>query len=263
MLASALVKSSILKNTLLKLLRKGYSESLVSLMDRIHPADLAMTFSEMDPSDTILMFDQISNDRHVAHIISELKNKKIRNNIITSLNSKRIKQVFSYIEPNIAVKIIGTLRKKEAEIVIRLMNKNEVEELAKLQKHKRASAGNLMNTAFTALREDLSSEEALKIKKRDVDIQKQDYAYLVDKNNVLVGRIQTKDLLMNMSKTVSLSEISDPNPLYIRPNTKKSDIIRLFKKYRPKEIVVVNDKKEILGLIIYQDFIRIIIENTP
>jgi magnesium transporter len=263
MLVSALMRSSILKNTLLKLLRKGYSESLVSLMDRIHPADLAMSFSEMETSETCLMFDQISNDRHAAHIIAELKNKNIRNKIIMGLNSKRVNQIFSHIKPNITVKILDSLPPKEAQIIIKLMNKNEVDELAKLQKHKKATAGKLMNTSFLKLRADTSFDEALKQIKKDPDFQKQDYVYLIDKNNTLVGRLQIKDILGSTSKIQALSEVSESNPLYIRPATKKNDIIQLFKKYRPKEIVVVNEKKQVLGVINYKDFIRIIIEHTP
>ena len=263
MLVSAFVKTSILKNTMLKLLKKGYSQSLVSLIDRVHPADLAITFSEMNSSDISLMFDQVSNDRHAAHIISELKNKKIRNSIITGLNSKRVKQVFSYIDSNVAVKILETLPKKESAIITRLMNKNNVDELSKLQRYKQATAGHLMNTLFITVDGNTTTEDIIKKIKKDKKYQKQDYIYLVSKEGSLLGRLQTKDLLLQSSKANSFSELSEVNILTIKHDTKKNEIIRLFKKYRPKEIAVVNDKKQLLGVINYQDFIRIIIDHSP
>ena len=255
------MKPSILKNTILKLFHKGYSKNLSALIDRIHPADLALVFPSIQDKERKTLFDQIIDDEHAAKILTEITDRKLVAKILNGLNHKRICDVFHYMEPDDAADILGFLPTKDSEAILRLMQKDDATEVNKLLKYEPDTAGGIMTPGFVAVLGDNDVEEIRRKLRKIKGIELIIYIYTVDKESRLLGRVPVSDILIAPDDT-KISKITDKNIFYVKSRVPRDEVLRIVNKYHLIEIPVVNKDRQILGIITADDVMDVMKNET-
>ena len=85
--------------------------------------------------------------------------------------------------------------------------------------------------------------------------------YVVDKKDILLGRLSLKDLLV-ASDDAFVSDIYIPKVDFVNVNDEAEDVARIMQKYDLEAIPVVNDKNQLLGRITIDDIVDFIKEEA-
>ena len=90
------VKHSLLKNTIIKLFKQGHSRNLKTLLEKIHPADLALILPGMDAESKKALFEHYVTDKQAAKIISKIRDKKTISDVLSGLKRNSISEIFKH-----------------------------------------------------------------------------------------------------------------------------------------------------------------------
>ena len=161
------MKPCILKKTILGLFHKGQSKNLSELIGRVHPADLALVFPSIKDKERAIFFDQIIDNPNAAKILSEMSDKKLVIKILSSLDHKRIGEIFHHMEPDDAADILGYLTLRDAEAILRLMQREDAIEINKLLRYEANTAGGIMTPSFVSFQADMDVDESIKKLKKN------------------------------------------------------------------------------------------------
>jgi len=242
------VKHSLLKNTITKLFRQGHSRNLRTLLEKIHPADLALILPNIDAENKKALFEHYVTDKQTARIISKLRDKKTIFEVLSNLKRQRISEIFKHVEPDDAAYLLGTLPSKEGEALLRLMKKDDAEEVNKVLKFSKRTSAGIMNPFFVSVRIDSSIDQCIRELRKSKDKNGPHYIYVTDADGVIKGEISGRDLLKYPLET-KVAEIMDDNPIYLSWNAPHTEIVDVSHRYGLPEIPIVNRSKRIIGVV--------------
>ncbi len=118
-----------------------------------------------------------------------------------------------------------------------------------------------MSTEFIALPEDLTVREAISYLKTKKKIEKIFYIYVVDKDNILVGVVSLKQLILAPDET-KLKDIMIRDIIKVSYDTPQEEVGTIVSKYDLLAVPVVNEKGQLIGIITIDNVIDIITEEA-
>ena len=233
------------------------------LIDGMHSADLADVINSLDSKDRFLFFNMIS-DEVAADIISELHNDS-RRIILNQIKSEQLAKIIIKMDTDDAVDILEELDKQQYYLVlnnIQEKNKEKAEELQKLLQYEKKTAGGIMDTEAIAVSSEFTPQQVKEyIKNLDVDISDFHYLYVVNEDNVLLGKVSLSKMFIadDQSKVKTLME---DGVISVNVDTDQEEVAELFRKYDLMTIPVVDDENHLLGRITFDDVIDVIDEEA-
>jgi magnesium transporter len=242
------VKHSLLKDTIIKLFKQGHSRNLKTLIEKIHPADLALILPEIDAESKKALFEYYVTDKQAAKIISRLRDKKNISDVLSGLRRHRICEIFKHIEPDDAAYLLSMISVEEAEALLKLMKKDDADEANKVLRFSQGTAGGIMSTFFIYVKMDSSIEQCIKELKKSKEKNDSHYIYITDADGILKGTIKIKDIFRWSSET-KVTEIMDDNPVYLLWDARHSEVVDAAHRYGVPEIPVVNRGRRLIGVI--------------
>ena len=243
-----MVKHSLLKNTIIKLFKQGHSRNLKTLLEKIHPADIALILPSLDAENKNVLFEHYVTDKQAAKIISKLRDKKTILDVLGSLKQHRISEIFKHIDPDDTAYLLSMLPIKESESLLKLMKKDDAEDVNKVLKFNQNTSGGIMNTTYLAVNMDATVETCIKELRKSKDKNDFHYIYVVDADGTIKGKIRLKDILRCPLET-SVVDIMDDNPVYLPWSAPHSEIINAAYRYGSPEIPIINRNKRLVGVI--------------
>jgi Mg/Co/Ni transporter MgtE len=134
-------------------------------------------------------------------------------------------------------------------------DKEEVEEMLEFRDD---TAGGLMDTGSFSLPETATVADAMVGLKESDQIPEDIYSiFLVNANNHLVGTVPLAKLFFAAGDT-SLKELSADPLLFVEANEKQDRVAEMFDKYNLLALPVVDEQKELIGVIKVDDVVTIL-----
>ena len=121
---------TILRDTFGRLLRRHAHTNLGKLINKTHPADLAIVFRYFNDEEQYQVFNLLKENEHTAEFLVELDDTIIANLLIEE-HPQRIARLIEYASTNDQSYILGTLEEEQAQSVIDLLKTEEQEANAK------------------------------------------------------------------------------------------------------------------------------------
>ena len=121
----------ILKNTFLRLLRRGADINLVKLIKKTHPADLAIVFRYFDEDQQSQVFQLMQNNEHTLEFLTELDDLFIAN-LLKIEDIDRIAKLIQNASTNEQSYILAALDDNQAQSVIDQLKVEKKEEPYKM-----------------------------------------------------------------------------------------------------------------------------------
>jgi len=239
---------SLLKNTILNLFKQGHSRNLKTLLEKIHPADLAIILPGLDAENKKALFEHYVTDKQAAKIISKLRDKETISDVLGGLKRHRISEIFKHIDPDDTVFLLSMLPIQESESLLKLMKRDDVEDVNKLLKFNQNTSGGIMNTTFLSVAADATLDSCIKEIKKSKEKNDFHYIYVLDATGAIKGQIKLKDIFKWPVET-NVSEIMEDNPVHLSWNAPHSEIITAAYRYGSSEIPIINRNKKLVGVI--------------
>ena len=251
---------TILRDTFRRLLRRHAQTNLQKLINKTHPADLAIVYRYFNDEEQNQVFDLMRNNDHTLEFLIEL-DETIIEKLLNIEKPERIRDLIQNASTNDQSYILGALEKTKAESVTDLLKKEELEDIEEIMGYPEDSAGSLMETDIFTLYQDTTCGEALKTLQDQKDAEMVFYLYITNEDDSLVGVASLRTLATTPTDTM-LKHIMVKKVHYVRPETDQEDVAQIVAQYNYLAVPVVDDDNKLIGIVTVDDVVDVIREEA-
>lgn len=242
---------------LIYLLKTG-KKDLKSILDELHPSDLADIVEDLQDEQKKELFDMLS-DGEAALILQEMEeNDQV--SLVKALDTQRASSILREMSSDEAVDLLSELPREEAqELLTRIEDKEEIEGLLRYGED---TAGGIMTTEYIALPENMPVEEAIfRLREIAPDAETIYYVYVIDGENRLIGVLSLRQLIGAEDGTL-LKDIMRLNVISVDVHMDQEEVARIVSRYDLLAVPVVDERGGLRGIITVDDILDVIEEEA-
>ena len=167
------------------------------------------------------------------------------------------------MEPDDAADVLDELDEEHRDVLLGKLTREDSEELRNLLNFDPDSAAGVMNTELILLEENMTADEAIThIRSEMEDKESPYYAYVVDKNDKLVGVLSLRDLMLARPGTIVGDAVSGQSVVSVPYDMDKGEVANLLSHYNYLAMPVVDYEGHIMGVVTYDDIMDIMHEEA-
>ena len=251
---------SVLRDTFRRLLRRHAKTNIVKLIDKTHPADMALIFRYFNDSEQDTIFAMMNPSEKTVEFLNEL-DEAITVRIVENEEPARIAAILEEASSNEQAYLMGLVEEAYANSVINLFKAEEQEELEEMMAYPEDSAGILMYTDVFSLHEETRAKEAIAALQDQEEAEMVFYLYAIDNDGALTGVISLRDLVITPSDTM-LKDIMSKKVHAVRPETDQEEVARIVSQYNFLAVPVIDSEEKLLGIVTVDDVVDVIREEA-
>ena len=251
---------SILRDTFRRLLRRHAKTNIIKLIDKTHPADMALIFRYFNDSEQDTVFAMMRPSEKTVEFLNEL-DEAITIRIVENETPSRIAEILEEASSNEQAYLMGLVEETYAASVIDLFKAEEQEELEEMMAYPEDSAGILMYTDVFTLHEETRAREAIAALQDQEEAEMVFYLYTIDNEGALTGVISLRDLVTTPSDTM-LKDIMTKKVQAVRPETDQEEVARIVSQYNFLAVPVIDSDEKLLGIVTVDDVVDVIREEA-
>lgn len=246
------------------LLEKDLSQVKLSVSHRtlkeLHPADLADIIEQMDEVQRTKLFEHLDIIR-AADAMSEI-DPEVQPTMLEAMSNKRASDLLAAMDPDDAADIIAGLPYDKAQSLLNLMGIQEGADIRKLLGYKESTAGGIMTTDLVAIREDMTTREAIEyLRSVAMDAEGASYVYVVDESHRLLGVLSLYNLVIADPET-AVKEIILPELITVEVGDDQEEVAAVIRKYDLLAVPVVDENSILLGIVTVDDVLDVVEEES-
>lgn len=233
------------------------NNALQTLVKEYHYADLAEIFEALQIDQAVYLFKLIDSEKS-ADMLPEL-DEDVRESILDALSSEEIAIEIEELDTDDAVDIIAELSDEvRTEVINQISDTEHADDIRELLTYDENSAGGLMAKELVCVNQNWTVTRCV----REMRIQAQEVTrvhsiYVVDNENILLGRLSLKDLLTANEKS-KIKSVYIPKVDYVAIDVDGEEVAKIMSKYDLEAIPVVNEQKQLVGRITIDDIVDLI-----
>ena len=233
------------------------NKALQTLVKEYHYADLAEIFEALQIDQAVYLFKLIDSEKS-ADMLPEL-DEDVRESILDALSSEEIATEIEELDTDDAVDIIAELSDEvRKEVINQISDTEHADDIRELLTYDENSAGGLMAKELVCVNQNWTVTRCV----REMRIQAQEVTrvhsiYVVDNENILLGRLSLKDLLTTNEKS-KIKSVYIPKVDYVTIDVDGEEVAKIMSKYDLEAIPVVNEQKQLVGRITIDDIVDLI-----
>ena len=232
-----ILKEPQFTDEIVSIIRSGLSdEEIVEKLHDYHDNDIARSLEALTKEERIHLYN-ILDPEWVSEIFTFIEEPE---DYIEEIGIDKLAAVINEMDSDDAVDL-----HEDVKADIQLIHSYDEEEI-----------GSLMTTNYICMKKTLNIRQAM----RELIVQAGENdnistLYIVDENNKFSGAIDLKDLIIAREND-DLDDLISYSYPYLLDCEKISDCIEKIKDYAEDSLPVLNDKKEIIGILTAQDVIE-------
>ena len=159
------------------------------------------------------------------------------------------------MDPDQAADVLADMTPETSSEVLREMPREEAREVRELLKFDENSAGGMMNTDFIYVGEAATRDEVISwIQEMDVDLERLDTVFLIDRDAKFSGAVAVGRLLF-AAPSERMENLKMEPLLSIAPDAEDKEVFELFDKYNLHSLAVVDGQGRPMGAIEVDDVV--------
>jgi magnesium transporter len=243
-----------------RLSRRGAKTNLRNLINKTHPADLAVLFRHVDDRLQQEFFLLVMESQGAGEFLSELDPIEYASQL-EPMGKDRIADILRDLQPDDVALIIRHLEEELGQAVLSALQVDESAEVEALLEYGEDTAGGIMTPSYLALEENVTAKEAIEILQNSGDIEMVFYLYAVDEHGHLVGALSLRHLVTHAPST-RLRDIMTSDVIRVETSTDQEEVARMVGRYDLLAIPVVDDTNKLVGIVTVDDVIDVLREET-
>ena len=248
--------------TLREAIVRNAEASLLELVAEIHPADIAEIFEELEPDEALVLYKVIDAQK-ASDVLMHLEEDS-REKFLALLTPKEIAEQFiDHLDSDDAADMISELPDDQKEMVIaQIEDRQQAQDIVDLLHYEEETAGALMAKELIKVNVNWTVSQAVKeMRKQAEQIEHVYTVYVVDDEDILLGRLQLKKLLLNPIRA-KIADVFDPKIRSVNVDEDQEEIAMVMEKYDLVALPVVDELGRLLGRITIDDVVDVIKEEA-
>ena len=225
-------------------------------IEKIHPADIAEIMEQLSVNESLTFFNCLDHETAAEALKNVSPERQV--SILEGMNGQRAAEILDKMNPDHAADVIGDSSKEKAKELLDLMEPEESEDIKKLLKYPKDTAGGIMTTEYAYVNQDLTSREVMEsLREIAKNVETIYYIYVTSENGDLIGVASLRDILLAdpdqkindfMHSTVIKADILED----------RDEVAQKIAKYSLLALPVVEDSIKLRGIITVDDVVDII-----
>jgi magnesium transporter len=241
-------------------LREGSWRGAARMIAAMHPAEIANMIESLPPAQREVVWNFVEPEIE-GDVLVELSDEA-RQAVIDGMDADELLAAAEGMELDDLADLVGDLPETVSLQLVKSMDAQDRDRLAKALAHEPDTAGGLMNTDTVSVRGDVTVEVVLRyLRMRGELPDKTDRLIVVDRNDLYLGTVALTRLLTEDSDK-RVGDILDPEAPRITPDTNAHDVARLFQDRDLISAAVVDPGGKLLGRITVDDVVDVIREEA-
>lgn len=244
-----------------ELIENGDNEQLRAELESYHSADLADIFQELKPEERLTCITNINEE--LASDVIEYLPPQLQVEILGDIDENLASRLVSKLPHDDAADVLGNMEDDETEAFLENLPQKFSSEVQELLTYNENTAGGIMNPLVLTVYNNMTVKEALdtiriKAEKENMELY---YAYVVDKNDHLVGVLSLRTLI-TAPVHMNIEDIMSKDIVKIHVDDYQDHIAEIFMKYQFNALPVVDLYDRLKGIVTWDDAQDIVEEET-
>ena len=226
-----------------------------------HYADLAEIVDELSIDEGIYLIKLLDSEK-TSEVLTEV-DEDIRERILELLSVKEIAEEVEELDTDDAVDLIAELpEERQAEVIEQIEDQERAQDIKELLTYDENSAGGLMAKELVKVNENWTVTKCVReMRVQATEVKRVHSIYVVNDDNLLLGRLSLKDLL-TANDRAKIKSVYIPKVDYVNVNDEGEEVAKLMAKYDLEAVPVVDGQKKLLGRITIDDIVDFIKEEA-
>lgn len=230
-------------------------------LENYHSADLADIFQELKPEERLNCITNINEE--LASDVIEYLTPQLQVEILGDIDEKLASRLVSKLPHDDAADVLGNMEEDDSETFLENLPKKFSSDVRELMTYNEDTAGGIMNPLVLTVYDNMTVKEALdtiriKAEKDNMELY---YAYVVDKNDHLVGVLSLRTLI-TAPVNLNVSDIMSKDLVKVHVDDYQDFIADVFMKYQFNALPVVDLYNHLKGIVTWDDVQDIVEEET-
>ena len=244
-----------------KIDRKEF-ELIKTQLSELHNVDIAELIEELDEEYGKILFE-LFEDETSAEILIELDEEN-RESVLEDLSSREIaEELIENLDSDDAADIIADLPSdKKVEVLSHIEDIEHASDIVDLLSYPENTAGGLMAKELIKVNEKWAVLRCVReMRKQAEEVDKVYTIYVVDDDDVLLGTLSLKKLLLTPEKTF-ITNIYNEKVFSVKANSDDEEVANIMEKYDLVVLPVVDDLNRLIGRITIDDVVDVMKEEA-
>ena len=237
-------------------------ELIKTELSELHNVDIAELIEELDDKYGKILFE-LFEDETSAEILVEL-DEESREAVLEDLSSQEIAEdLIENLDSDDAADIIADLpSEKKVEVLSHIEDIEHASDIVDLLSYPENTAGGLMGKELIKVNEKWAVLRCVReMRKQAEEVDKVYTIYVVDDDDVLLGTLSLKKLLLSPEKTF-IKNIYNEKVFSVKANSDDEEVANIMEKYDLIVLPVVDDLNRLIGRITIDDVVDVMKEEA-
>jgi len=245
-------------NNLKSVIEKKDNSAALDKLDQLHPADIAEIYENLSLEEATYLYLLLDPEK-ASDVLVELEEDE-RESFLKALPSDVIaSQFIDHMESDDAADVIGDLAEdKKQEVLLHIDDVEQAGDIVDLLSYDEDSAGGLMAKELIRVNENWGVATCIReMRKQAEDLDEIYYIYVVSDENVLLGILSLKALLLASAST-RIKDIYDAEISSVQTDADSEEVARIMEKYDLIVLPVTDSIGRLMGRITIDDVVDVI-----
>jgi magnesium transporter len=245
-------------NDLKSIIHKKDDSAALDKLDQLHPADIAEIYENLSLEEATYLFLLLDPEK-ASDVLVELEEDE-RESFLKALPSHVIaSQFIDHMESDDAADVIGDLAEdKKQEVLLHIDDVEQAGDIVDLLSYDEDTAGGLMAKELIRVNENWGVATCIReMRKQAEDLDEIYYIYVVSDENVLLGILSLKALLLASAST-RIKDIFDAVVRSVQTDTNSEEVAQIMEKYDLIVLPVTDSIGRLMGRITIDDVVDVI-----
>ncbi len=227
-------------------------DKLIEKLNDYHANDIAQSFEYLTSNERLALYE-VLGDEWISEILAYVEEPE---QYITELDVEKLADIINEMDADDAADLIEKLDDEVKEKLKPILDEDVKADIQLIKSYGEDEIGSLITTNYICISKTLNIRSAMhELVHQAGDNDNISTIYVTDENGKFSGAIDLKDLII-ARKNDSLDSLIIYSYPYLLANEKISDCIEKIKDYAEDSLPVLNDNKEIIGIITAQDVVE-------
>lgn len=239
------------------LVHKQNLTELQSLLDKLHPADIAYILEALPLEDRLMIWDLVKAERD-GEILLETSDA-VRETLIATMNSGELVAATEQLDADEIADLAPDLPRYVLDDLFQTLPIEEREQLRSAMSYPEDAVGALMDFDMVTIRENVTLEVVLRYLRRLEDLPDHtDQLFVIDRDEKLKGVLPVNRLLVS-DPDAKVASVMSTKMVKLHPDDKAQQATHTFERYNLVSAPAVDINNKLLGRVTVNavmDFIR-------